>query len=208
MTPDPVTVTAATPIAEASRLMKGHGIRHLPVLEGDRLVGIVSDRDLKEYSPSKATTLEIHELHHLLSRATVAEAMTRDPVQVAPGDTIEKAARLMHDRKVGCLPVVDEDGRVVGILSQEDVFEALLVVTGARSDTVRLQMTISDEPGSIKLVADVVRAHGLKLRSILTTYQGVPEGVRELILRVEGETLALERVLQADYPDLLVHRGW
>jgi len=69
-------------------------------------------------------------------------------------------------------------------------------------------MTISDEPGSIKLVADVVRAHGLKLRSILTTYQGVPEGVRELILRVEGETLALERVLKADYPDLLVHRGW
>ncbi|GAB4277422.1 MAG: CBS domain-containing protein [Deferrisomatales bacterium] len=207
MTPDPKTVQAQDPVSQAIHLMKEHNIRHLPVLDGDRLVGIVTDRDLKEFSPSRATTLDVYELHYLLSKTKVVEAMKKDPLQVGPDDPIERAARLMHDHKYGCLPVVDEGGRVVGILTQEDVFQALVQVTGCGSDTVRLQMTIPDEPGSIKTVADRVRAHGLKLRSILTTYQDVPEGRRELILRVEGDTLALERELGEAYEDLVVHRG-
>jgi len=207
MSPDPHTVQTEASVIEASHLMKDKGIRHLPVMKGDRLVGIVSDRDLKEFAPSKATTLDVHELHYLLSKAKVTEAMHADPLRVGPEDTIEKAALLMHDQKVGCLPVVEEGGRVVGILTHDDVFEALIRVTGCRSGTVRLQMTIADEPGSIKLVADQARAHGVKLRSILTTYQDVPAGKRELIIRVEGETLALERELKETYPDLRVHRG-
>ncbi len=207
MTPNPHRVQASDPISEAIRVMKENNIRHLPVMEGDRLVGIVSDRDLKEFNPSKATTLDVYELHYLLSKATVADAMRKDPLRVAPDDTIEKAALLMHDNKIGCLPVVEADGTLVGILTQEDVFEALVRVTGARTDTTRLQMTIPDEPGSIKVVADKVRAHGLKIRSILTTYEDVPPGKRELILRVEGDTLALERELKEDCPDLMVHRG-
>ena len=207
MTPNPHRVQASDPISEAIHVMKENDIRHLPVMDGDRLVGIVSDRDLKEFSPSKATTLDVYELHYLLSKATVADAMRKDPLRVAPGDTIEKAAVLMHDNKIGCLPVVEADGKLVGILTQEDVFEALVRVTGARTDTTRLQMTIPDEPGSIKVVADKVRAHGLKIRSILTTYQDVPPGKRELILRVEGDTLALERELKEEYSDLIVHRG-
>lgn len=207
MTPGPTTIQVDTTVTEAIRAMEEQDIRHLPVLDGSRLVGIVSDRDLKEFSPSRATTLDAHELRYVLSKARVAEAMRRDPLYVAPDDTIEKAALIMHDRRVGCLPVVAAGGAVVGILTQEDVFEALVTVTGCRSDTVRFQMTISDEPGSIKLVTDRVRAHGLKLTSILTTYQGVAAGKRELILRVAGDTAALEKELKLDYPDLLVHRG-
>lgn len=207
MSPNPHTVQVHETVAEAIRLMKENDIRHLPVLEGRKLVGIVSDRDVKEFTPSKATTLDVYELHYLLSKATVADAMRRDPMRVAPEDPIERAALLMHDQKIGCLPVVDAAGEVVGILTQEDVFEALATVTGCRSDTVRFQMTIPDEPGSIKTVADRVRAYGLKLRSILTTYQDVPAGKRELILRVEGDTLALERELKEAYEDLMIHRG-
>ena len=207
MTPNPVTVRATDPISEAIHKMKEHDIRHLPVMDEGRLVGIVSDRDLKEFSPSPATALDVYEMHYILSKARVADAMRKDPLRVAPDDTIEKAALLMHDNKIGCLPVVEADGKLVGILTQEDVFEALVRVTGARTDTTRLQMTIPDEPGSIKVVADKVRAHGLKIRSILTTYEDVPPGKRELILRVEGDTLALERELKEDYPDLMVHRG-
>jgi acetoin utilization protein AcuB len=207
MSPDPKTIQADASITETIRLMKENQIRHLPVLDGDRLVGIVSDRDVKEFSPSKATTLDVSELHYVLSKATVAEAMRKDPFRVYPDDTIERAARIMHDNKIGCLPVVDQAGKVVGVLTQEDVFEALVTVTGCKSDTVRLQMTISDEPGSIKLVADKARAYGLHLRSILTTYVDVPDGKRELILRVSGETMALERELKQEYPDLVVHRG-
>jgi acetoin utilization protein AcuB len=207
MTRDPLTIQAGASVSEAVHLMKDRGIRHLPVLDGNRLVGIVSDRDVKEFTPSRATALDVYELHYLLSKAKVSDAMRRDPVRVNPEDTIEKAALLMHDNHVGCLPVLDSSGKVVGILTYEDVFEALVRITGCRTDTVRFQMTITDEPGSIKVVTDRVRAHGLKLQSILTTYQDVPEGKRELILRVDGDTLALERELKEGYPDLLVHRG-
>ncbi len=207
MSPNPVTVGKDDPVSEAIHLMKQHKIRHLPVMDGDRLVGIVSDRDLKEYMPSRATTLDVYELHYALSRAKVSEAMRRDPLRVGPDDTIEKAALLLHDNKIGCLPVVDGDGALVGILAHEDVFEALIQVTGARTNTVRFQLTIPDEAGSIRVVADKVRAHGLKIRSILTTYQDVPEGRRELILRVEGDTLPLESELKEEYPDMVVHRG-
>jgi acetoin utilization protein AcuB len=207
MTRNPATVKPKDSITDAVSLMKERDIRHLPVVENGRLVGIISNLDLKEFSPSKATSLDVYEVHYLLSKAAVADAMRRDPLRVQPDDTIEKAALLMHDNKIGCLPVVDGSGKVVGVLTKEDVFEALVQATGCRSDSVRLQLTISDEPGSIKVVTDKARARGLFLRSIFTTYGDVPPGKRELILRVSGETLALEKELRADYPDLVVHRG-
>ncbi len=207
MSPNPHRVQASDSISHAIHVMKDNHIRHLPVMDGDRLVGIVTDRDLKEFSPSRATTLDVYEMHYLLSQARVAEAMRADPLRLGPDDPIEKAALLMHDNRIGCLPVVGEGGEVLGILTQEDVFEALVRVTGCRSDTVRFQLTVPDAPGSIKNVADVVRGHGLKLTSILTTYQDVPEGRRELVLRVAGDSLDLERELRERYPDLVVHRG-
>lgn len=207
MTPNPETIQCGEPVARAIHLMKEHNIRHLPVLDGTRLVGILSDRDIKEFTPSKATTLDLHELHYLLSRATVSDAMKKDPLRVGPSDTVEKAALLLHDNKIGCLPVVDGAGFVVGVLSQEDVFEALVTVMGCRSDTVRFQLTIPDAPGSIRVVADLVRAQGASIRSILTSYVDVPKGSRELVMRVAGDTTVLEQQLKAAYADLLVHRG-
>lgn len=207
MTPRPVTIQMREPVTEAILLMKDRGIRHLPVMDGDRLVGIVSDRDLKEFTPSRASTLDMYELHYLLAKTTISEAMRKDPFRVHPEDTVEKAALLMHDNRIGCLPVVDGRGKLVGLLSHADVFEALVTVTGCRSGTTRLQMTIPDEPGSIRVVADRVRAHGLNLRSILTTYVQVPEQKRELILRVDGESPELEGELRGEYPDLVVHQG-
>jgi acetoin utilization protein AcuB len=207
MTPDPVTLQVSDSVNEAIRLLKEKSIRHLPVMDGDKLVGIVSDRDLKEFSPSKATTLDVYELRYVLSKATLSSAMHKDPIWLGPEDTIEKAALLMHDNKIGCLPVKDDAGKLVGIITQEDVFEALVVVTGCRSDTLRLQMTIDDAPGSVKVVADKVRAHGLKVRSILTSTADVAQGKRELILRVEGDASGLESELRQEHSDLKVHQG-
>lgn len=113
----------------------------------------------------------------------------------------------MHGNKIGALPVPDSVERVVGILTCEDVFEALVRVTDCRSDTVRFQLTIPDEPGSIKVVTDRVRAHGLNLLCILTSHVDVPQGQRELILRVAGDSLDLGRELRESHPDLVVHRG-
>ena len=207
MSTEPTTIQVGEPLTRAILLMKDNGVRHLPVMDGKKLVGVVSDRDLKEYSPSAATTLDIYELHYLLAKATVKKVMRKNPQRVTPEESIERAALLMHDNGIGCLMVVDPKGTLVGILTHADVFEALVRMTGCRSDTTRLQMTIPDEAGSIKVVADKARAHGRKILSILTSALGVPAGKRELILRVEGGGRALEDELRKEYPDLIVHQG-
>lgn len=128
MTPDPITIGPNTTLPEANRLMKECGIRRLPVVDNGRLVGIVTLGDVREASPSTATSLSIYELNYLLSRLTVEKIMTRDPITIAPETSLEAAARLMLEHKIGGLPVVD-GAKVVGIITESDIFR-LLVTEG------------------------------------------------------------------------------
>jgi acetoin utilization protein AcuB len=128
MTPDPVTIDPHTTLPDANRLMKECNIRRLPVVEKSKLVGIVTLGDLREASPSNATALSIYELNFLLARLSVSELMSRDPITVPPDTSIEAAARLMLEHKIGGLPVV-ADGRLVGIITESDIFR-LLVTEG------------------------------------------------------------------------------
>jgi len=128
MTPDPITIDPSTTLPEANRLMKECGIRRLPVVENGRLVGIVTMGDVREASPSTATSLSIYELNYLISRLTVGTIMTHDPIAISPDTSIEAAARLMLEHKIGGLPVVDGT-RVVGIITESDIFR-LLVTEG------------------------------------------------------------------------------
>ena len=130
MTMAPVTITPDTPISEARHLMQKHAIRHLPVLEDGRLVGILSDRDLRTVAPSPATSLSVWEINHLLTKLTARQVMTRFVITVAPDDPVTEAAGLMLGHKVGALPVVEAQ-RVVGILTQSDVLRALLKAQAA-----------------------------------------------------------------------------
>ena len=107
MSKDLVTIDEDTSIMKASKVMKQNDIQHLPVLRKGRLVGIVSDRDLKEATPSKATTLDIHEMYHLLDTITVKSLMPKNLFTIAPGDTVEKAAAVMLKHHISALPVVD-----------------------------------------------------------------------------------------------------
>ncbi len=124
MTRDPITVSLKTSLPEAHKLMKECHIRRLPVVDHDRLVGIVTLGDIREASPSDATSLSIFELHYLLAKLTIAEMMTRDPITVAPDATIRDAAKLMLEHKIGGLPVV-ENGKLVGIITESDIFRVL-----------------------------------------------------------------------------------
>ncbi len=128
MTPDPVTIDPHTTLPEANRLMRECNIRRLPVIEKGKLVGIVTLGDIREASPSNATALSIYELNYLLARLTVGEMMTKDPFTISPDTSIEAAARLMLDHKIGSLPVVS-DGRLIGIITESDIFR-LLVTEG------------------------------------------------------------------------------
>jgi CBS domain-containing protein len=125
MTPEPVTITPETSVSEAQMLMKKRAIRHLPVVENGRLVGIFTDRDLRTVSPSPATSLSAWEMTYLLTKLTVREVMTRFVMTVAPDCPLTEAVGLMLGHKVGALPVVEAQ-RVIGILTQTDVLRALL----------------------------------------------------------------------------------
>lgn len=121
MTKAPVTVKAGDSLLAATRVLKEKGFKHLPVLDGNgALVGVVTDRDLKRASASDATTLEVHELLYLLDKLKIEQVMTRKPVSVGPQETVQGAAKLMVDKKIGCLPVVD-NGKVAGIVTKDDL---------------------------------------------------------------------------------------
>jgi acetoin utilization protein AcuB len=127
MTSEPITVTPETGLMDAHALLSGHNIRRLPVVRrGGKLVGIVTLGDVREASPSDATSLSIWELNYLLAKLTVADIMTPKPITVSASDTIAKAARLMLEQKVSGLPVVETDGTLVGIITESDIFRLVV----------------------------------------------------------------------------------
>ncbi|WP_295404206.1 CBS domain-containing protein [Meiothermus sp.] len=125
MTPNPQVVGPDVPVPEAARMMKQGGFRRLPVVKDGRLVGIVTDRDLKEAMPSDASSLSIWELNYLISKLPVGEVMSKDPITIGENMPLQAAAKLMLEHKIGGLPVVQE-GRLVGIVTVSDVLRAYL----------------------------------------------------------------------------------
>ena len=127
---NPVFVDEADSMKKAMDLLKEHEIRHLPVLkDGEKLVGILSERDIKQASPSPATALEIREIYYLLDKVKVKQIMTRRPYTVSSSAPIEEAALIIREKKIGCLPVVD-NGKLVGILTETDIIDSFIEAMG------------------------------------------------------------------------------
>ncbi len=201
MSKDLITVDEDTSIMKASKLMKQNNIRHLPVLHKGKLVGIVSDRELKEATPSKATTLDIHEMYYLLDQITVKSLMAKKLHTITPTATVEKAAAVMMKFNISALPVVDEKGVLEGIIAKGDIFRAFASISGINQAPLAMGLELKDEPGSIKEVTDVIRSHGGRLASILTAYEGAPEGFRKVFIRAREikDEKALEKELAARF---------
>jgi len=126
MTKKVITVDAHTTLPDAHRLMHNNKIRRLPVLDKGKLVGIVTRSDIREASPSDATTLSVWELHYLLSKLEVRNIMTPDPITIRANATIKEAATQMYTHKIGGLPVLGDDGKLVGIITESDIFRILI----------------------------------------------------------------------------------
>jgi len=186
MTKDPVTITDETSMMKAIHLMKERRFRRLPVVRQGKLVGMVTDRDLKEASPSKATTLDVHELYYLLAELKIKEIMSQNPLSVSPEDTVEHAAQLMLEKTISGLPVVDATGNLAGIITQSDVFKAFIHITGIDQGGVQYALRLEDRPGTIKEVVDLLRAKGARFVSLLTSYAAAKEGFRDVYLRVKN----------------------
>jgi acetoin utilization protein AcuB len=161
MSRQPVTIAAGTPITEALRVMRQNQVRRLPVVDASGgLVGIVSEKDLLYASPSPATSLSIYEMHDLLTRLQVDEVMTAEVVTVAPNALLEEAARIMADNKIGGLPVVDGN-RLVGIITETDLFKVFLELLGAREQGLRLTVEIPERKGEMaRLTTAIAQAGG------------------------------------------------
>lgn len=177
-----ITVDAGNSMLHATKLLKQHGIRMLPVMKDDRLVGVVTDRDLKRASASDATTLEVHELLYLLSDITVGDIMTKEPVTVPYDFTVEEAAEVLLKNKISGTPVVDRANRVVGVITQTDLFRAIISLTGLQRKGVQFALQVSDTPGSVKHVTDTIRQYGGRMASVLTSYGDAPEGFRKVFI--------------------------
>jgi acetoin utilization protein AcuB len=206
MTAKPVTLKVTDSLARAIDLMKEKKIRRIPIVsEAGNLVGIVSDRDLKDVSPSHATTLDIWELHSALDKLKLGDIMTKKPWTVTPEMPIEKAALLMLEKKVEGLPVLDQKNALVGILTEGDIFRALVELTGVHKKKTRVSLLIPDKPGSIRDVADICRDQGGTIFSILGSYAKVPAGRRELVMRVDCPSIdALRAALTRKFGDVSV----
>ncbi len=205
MTKKVITIGLDEGVTDVIRIMREKKIKHLPVVEGERLVGIISDRDIKEYCPSKATTLDVYELHYLLAKTKVKEVMKTEVITTSPDTPVEEAAMIMHDRNIGCLPVM-EDKRLAGIISDRDIFRVLIDITGVRHGGIRVYLTVEDRPGSVRKVADIIRRHGFRLQSILTSYEGVKEEYRDIVIRTKGmgNFEAMKKELEDRYSDVVI----
>ncbi|HPP64372.1 MAG TPA: CBS and ACT domain-containing protein [Anaerolineales bacterium] len=160
MSRPPITIGPEMSINDALALFKKERIRRAPVIKGGKLVGIVSEKDLLNASPSPATTLSIWEMNYLLSKLTVSEVMTKNVITVAEDTPIEEAARIMADNKIGGLPVV-KGARVVGIITETNLFKMFLELMGAREKGVRVTALIEDQPGTLaKVTRSIADAGG------------------------------------------------
>ncbi len=200
MSRDVVTVEADTPFLEARLILKDKRIRHLPVVDHGKLVGVVTDRDLKQAAPSGATTLDIYELNYLLLKMTVRDLIKRDPVTIKPTNSVEKAALLMHDHKIGCLPVVDEAGTLVGMITQTDLLAVMVEILGYKEKGTRIAFEVPDTPAACQELVHVLRDFRLDLRSMVTCALHTRPGYRDFVIRVKGEQAeALVKELKAKY---------
>lgn len=181
-----ITVDVNESMLDAINLSKKHDILMLPVMRNGELVGVVTDRDLKRASASDATTLEVHELLYLLSKIKIKDVMSR-PAKTVPFDfTLEETAEMLLHNKISSAPVVDHDGQLIGTITQTDLFRAMLSVTGLAKRGIQFAFLLEDRPGSIKDVADIIRKYGGRMASILTSYEGAPDGYRKSYIRMYG----------------------
>jgi len=191
---NPVTIGPEASFYEARNLIHEKGVRHLPVVDkSNMLVGIVTDRDIREAAPSDATLLSVQELNYLLGKLKVSSFMTpKDKlVTITPDTLIEEAVQLMHDHKIGCLPVV-EQGKLYGLFTETDALDHLVDIFGFKQKGTRLTLALEDKPGTMLGILEIFKKHNVNIISTVTPS-----------FMVEGKRIAAIRIRTEEYKDLV-----
>lgn len=188
MRKDPITIGPDATFYEARAIVRDKGIRHLPVVDKNRrLVGLVTDRDIREAAPSDATTLSVHELHYLLGKLKVSGFMTPKEklITITPDMLIEEAVQLMHDHKIGCLPIVEGE-KLVGIITETDVYELMVDIFGFKVPGSRIAIALEDKPGMMYKALEIIKNHNINIISIVSPSFMV-DGKRIAAIRLQTE---------------------
>ena len=183
MSKHPVTVTSDTSISEAAKIMKKNHFHRMLIVDNGKLVGYFSDRDVMRVAPSPATTLSRYEVRELLDKLKVKEIMQKKVITVNEGATVEEAALIMYNNKVGGLPVISDVGALVGIITATDILKTFVDVMGLPSGKTRLTLEIEDKIGTIADITKTFADAGINLDSIITCKQG--DGKYELVVRLD-----------------------
>jgi len=183
MKKDLITITKDERMTAAKKILQDKNIRHLPVVDGKKLIGLVTNMDIRKAEASPATSLEIRELHYLLDKLTVGEIMTRNVITISPDISVEEATTLLHDNKIGCLPVV-EDGNLVGIITENDVMEILIEVMGMKEKGSRMEILLEDKPGALAEVTRIIKEHNVNIISVVTDVTDEP-GKRVVVFKLK-----------------------
>jgi acetoin utilization protein AcuB len=174
-----VSVAQSDTLDHALMTLRRFSIRHLPVVEGDRLVGILSDRDVKKAAPSPFDYPTAEEFRAFTSKVTVKEIMTKEVITVSPLTPIEEAASLMSQKRIGALPVVQEK-RLIGILTETDVLSVITEMMGAAQTASRVEIEIPASPGVLTEVIQIVEGQRVEIASLVTL--PAREGARRLLI--------------------------
>ncbi len=184
MRTNPITLSPDTSIVKARDIIAEEKIAHLLIVDDNgQLVGIVSDRDLKQSWASPATTLSAHELNYILKQLTLGVIMRTKIITVTPGTTIERAANIMQENRISALPVVDKD-RLVGIITTTDVLGVLLEAIGIDRDSFRFAVLVKDRIGTVAEVSQILEQKGINIRSLVTWPERKHPGIYQLVMRV------------------------
>lgn len=187
MSKNPITITPDTTVTKAAAIMKAHKINRLPVLEGGKLVGLVSDGDISRVSPSPATTLSQYEISSLLDTLMVKNIMSKRVIAINAEATIEEAAYLMERNNISGLPVVSDMGAVVGVITARDILRAFVNMMGLADGKTRISLYVHDRQGAMEDISGVLAKDGVNIDSLVTYKENESE---------------YEIVIRGDFPDL------
>jgi acetoin utilization protein AcuB len=191
---NPIAISPEASFYEARNLVHEKGVRHIPVVDkNNMLVGIVTDRDIREAAPSDATLLSVQELNYLLGKLKVSSFMTPKEklITITPDTLIEEAIQLMHDNKIGCLPVL-EGGKLYGIFTETDALDHLVDIFGFKQKGTRLTLALEDKPGTMLGILEVFKKHNVNIISIVTPS-----------FMVEGKRIAAIRIRTEEYKEVV-----
>ncbi|RSJ42747.1 inosine 5'-monophosphate dehydrogenase [Streptococcus gordonii] len=200
MTRKVVYISPDTTVAHAADIMREQGLHRLPVIENDKLVGLVTEGTIAEASPSKATSLSIYEMNYLLNKTKIKDVMIRKVITVSQYASLEDATYLMLKNKVGILPVVDNE-QVYGVITDRDIFKAFLEVSGYGEEGVRTRFVTEDEVGVLEHIVHLLVEENLNISNAVN----IPRKDGKVVIEVQIDGKVDLEALKTKFEDNQIH---